>query len=52
MREGNAAFVPCSTTSKQNKVLVQMQELGMFNNQLQGALPESWSNLTNVSPQR
>ena len=32
-----------------NKVLQQVQVLGLTNNQLEGSLPETWSNLTSVS---
>ena len=34
---------------KQDKVMLQLQQLGMASNQLEGGLPESWSNLTSVS---
>ena len=30
-------------------VSVQLQVLSLYNNQLEGALPETWSNLINVS---
>ena len=35
---------------KHNSVLLQVQVVGMNDNFLQGGLPDSWSNLTHVSP--
>lgn len=48
--EGNAITLHCSPVLQQNKVLLQVQVLGLFDNQLEGGLPEIWNNLTNVSP--
>ena len=48
--EGNAVTLRCSPVLKQYKVLLQVQVLGLFDNQLEGGLPEIWSDLSNVSP--
>ena len=46
--EDNAATLPRSPVLKRNKLLLPVQTLSLFNNQLEGSLPESWGNLTSV----
>ena len=45
---GNAITARISLLLKQDKLLLQVQVLDLSNNQLDGSLPESWGNLTNV----
>ena len=41
---------PALPSYAENQTLLQLYKLSLDNNQLDGRLPEAWSNLTSVSP--